>query len=129
MKYRTNIFVYSLVLLSVITSCNNNDSKTSTAAGDSTHITDTTVATYDTTFKVEAESFADLQLLRYQVPGFSQLSLQQKQLAYYLYEAALSGRDIIYDQKSKYGIMLRKTLEAAYGSYTGDKSGCRLEKL
>jgi dipeptidyl-peptidase-3 len=123
MKYRANIFVYSLVLLSVITSCNNNDSKTSTATGDSTHVTDTTVATYDTSFKVEAESFGDLELLRYQVPGFSQLSLQQKQLAYYLYEAALSGRDIIYDQSSKHGIMLRKTLEAAYGSYTGDKSG------
>src|SRR6188768_3574149 len=50
-------------------------------------------------FKVEAESFADLQLLRYRVPGFGELPLQQKKLAYYLYEAALSGRDIIYDQK------------------------------
>lgn len=77
---------------------------------------------YDSTFKVEAESFADLQLLRYEIPGWNELSLQQKQLAYYLYEAALSGRDIIYDQKSKYGILLRKTLEAAYGTYTGDKN-------
>ena len=73
-------------------------------------------------FKVEAEAFADLQLLRYQIPGFNELSLQQKKLAYYLYEAALSGRDIIYDQKSKYGILLRKTLEGAYGSYKGDKN-------
>ncbi len=74
------------------------------------------------TFKVEAEAFADLQLLRYQVPGFNELSLQQKKLAYYLYEAALSGRDIIYDQKSKYGILLRKTLEDIYGTYKGDKN-------
>ncbi len=77
---------------------------------------------YDPNFKVEAESFADLQVLRYEVPGFDQLTLQQKQLAYYLYEAALSGRDIIYDQRSKYGLLVRKTLEAIYDSYTGDKS-------
>ncbi len=70
-------------------------------------------------FKVEAEAFADLQLLRYQVPGFAELPLQQKKLAYYLYEAALSGRDIIYDQKSKHGLLLRKTLEAMYGTYKG----------
>jgi len=78
---------------------------------------------YDSTFKVEAQSFADLQLLRYQVPGFNGLSLQQKKLSYYLYEAALCGRDIIYDQKSKYGILLRKTIETVYGSYKGDKNG------
>ncbi|MEO8765252.1 MAG: hypothetical protein ABI416_13230 [Ginsengibacter sp.] len=122
MKYIANIFIYSLAVFSVITSCNTNSSTTVATAGDSTHISDTAVALYDTTFKVEAASFADLQVLRYQVPGFNQLSLQKKQLAYYLYEAAMSGRDIIYDQKSKYGIMLRKTLEAAYAGYTGDKS-------
>lgn len=73
-------------------------------------------------FNVEAESFADLQVLRYQVPGFDQLSLKQKQLAYYLSEAALCGRDILYDQKSKYGLLLRKTLETAYTTYQGDKT-------
>ena len=77
---------------------------------------------YDSTFNVEAQSFADLQVLRYQVPGFSALSLQQKKLAYYLYEAGLCGRDMIYDQKSRYGILLRKTIEAVYGSYKGDKN-------
>ncbi|MEO9052557.1 MAG: hypothetical protein ABI280_12215, partial [Ginsengibacter sp.] len=87
-----------------------------------TSVPDTAGIDYDTSFKVDAQSFADLQVLRYQVPGFNQLSLQQKQLAYYLYEAALCGRDIIYDQASKYGITLRKTLEAIYGSYTGDKT-------
>ncbi len=73
-------------------------------------------------FKVEAESFADLKILRYQIPGWDELSAQQKELAYYLYEAALCGRDIIYDQKSKNGLLLRKTIEAAYGTYSGDKS-------
>ncbi len=124
MKYKLNVFVLLVMLVSII-SCNNknsNDSKTTVAESDTTLVADTTAATFDTTFKVEAESFADLQLLRYQVPGFNQLSLRQKQLAYYLSEAALCGRDIIYDQKSKYGIMLRKTLEAVYGSYAGDKN-------
>ena len=78
--------------------------------------------TYDASFVVEAEAFADLQILRYEVPGFNQLTLQQKQLAYYLYEAALSGRDIIYDQKSKYGLLVRKTIEAVYENYKGDKN-------
>lgn len=72
-------------------------------------------------FDVAAESFADIQVLRYQVPGWEELSLEQKTLAYYLYEAAMSGRDIIYDQKDKNGIMLRKTLENMYTTYSGDK--------
>lgn len=73
-------------------------------------------------FNYNAESFADLQLLRYQVPGFDELTLQQKTLAYYLSQAALAGRDIYYDQANKYGLTLRKTIEAIYGSYRGDKT-------
>ncbi|MFN7692030.1 MAG: dihydrofolate reductase, partial [Bacteroidota bacterium] len=71
-------------------------------------------------FEVEAERFADLQVLRYQVKGFESLSLQQKQLAYYLYEAAMCGRDIIYDQKYKYNLTIRKTIDAIYSTYKGD---------
>ncbi|MBS1773018.1 MAG: dihydrofolate reductase [Bacteroidetes bacterium] len=85
--------------------------------------------TANTGFKVEAEAFHDLQLLRYEIPGWNELSLQQKQLAYYLYEAALCGRDIIYDQKSKNGLLLRKTIEAAYGSYKGDKKNADWKKF
>ena len=120
MKHIITFFIGASVLMWVTISCNNNGSSSS-ATNDSTQ-TKTSADAYDTSFKVEAESFADLQVLRYQVPGFSDLSLQQKQLAYYLTEAALCGRDIIYDQKSKYGIMLRKTLETIYGSYKGDRS-------
>lgn len=72
-------------------------------------------------FEVAAESFADLQLLRYQIPGWEELSLQQKKLAYYLYEAALCGRDIYYDQANKNGLLLRKTLECIFNSYTGSR--------
>lgn len=109
-------------------SCNNENTKVPPARPN--ELRDTIpVVTIDSSFKVEAESFSDLQILRYQVPGFAQLPLPQKQLAYYLYEAALSGRDIIYDQKSRNGIMIRKTLEAAYGAYHGDSSNTDWKKF
>jgi dipeptidyl-peptidase-3 len=62
-------------------------------------------------FEHKVERFGDLQILRYQVPGFDSLSLQQKKLAYYLYEAALSGRDIFWDQNYKHNLAVRHTLE------------------
>lgn len=73
-------------------------------------------------FEYKAEQFADLRILRYQVPGFDQLSLQQKTLLYYLSEAALCGRDIMYDQNYKHNLSIRKTLENIVGTYTGDKN-------
>ncbi|MEO6814277.1 MAG: hypothetical protein ABI172_10130, partial [Ginsengibacter sp.] len=109
--------IFPILFSMAIISCNNNGSSTTTTNTDSIRIDTTKEATYDTSFNVSAQSFADIKVLRYQVPGFDQLPLQQKQLAYYLSEAALSGRDIFYDQKSKYGIMLRKTLENMYGTY------------
>lgn len=63
-------------------------------------------------FEVECDRFADLQVLRYEIPGFNELTPQQKELSYYLYEAANAGRDIIYDQKYKYGLTIRRTIEA-----------------
>jgi hypothetical protein len=63
-------------------------------------------------FKYITEQFADLRIQRYQVPGFDDLNLQQKLLSYYLYQAALSGRDIIYDQNYKHNLCIRRTLEA-----------------
>lgn len=80
----------------------------------------TTATTKD--FEFKAESFADLQILRYEVPGWDQLTLQQKEFAYYLYEAALSGRDIIYDQFGKYNLQVRKVLEAIWNAEGLDKS-------
>jgi dipeptidyl-peptidase-3 len=73
-------------------------------------------------FKVEADRFADIQVLRYQVPGFETLTPQQKELAYYLYEAALCGRDIIWDQKYKNNLIVRRTLEGIWLNYSGDKN-------
>lgn len=72
-------------------------------------------------FKFLVEQFADLKIIRYQVPGFEELSLKQKELIYYLSEAALCGRDIIFDQNYKYNLLIRNTLEQIAQNYTGDK--------
>ncbi|MEZ5196273.1 MAG: dihydrofolate reductase [Bacteroidales bacterium] len=72
-------------------------------------------------FKYLLEQFADLKIMRYQVPEFDNLTLQQKKLVYYLREAALCGRDILFDQNYKYNLKVRKTLEEIYKNYTGDR--------
>ena len=73
-------------------------------------------------FNYVVDQFADIQILRYQVPGFDKLSLRQKQLLYHLSEAALMGRDILYDQNCRYNLMIRQTLEAIYRNYAGDRT-------
>ncbi len=72
-------------------------------------------------FKYLLEQFADLKIMRYQVPGFDELSLQQKELVYYLSEAALCGRDILFDQNYKYNLKIRKTMEEIYKNFEGDR--------
>ncbi len=73
-------------------------------------------------FDYKVEQFADLQILRYKVNGFESLSLKQKELIYYLSQAALEGRDILFDQNGKYNLTIRRLLEAAYSNYSGDKN-------
>ena len=73
-------------------------------------------------FDYTVEQFADLQILRYKVPGFEELTLKQKELIYYLTEAALEGRDILFDQNGKYNLRIRRMLEAVYTNYQGDKT-------
>ncbi len=87
------------------------------------------VANSDSAFDVMADRFADIQVLRYQVPGFNELPLQQKQLAYYLYQAGLSGRDIFFDQKYKHNLQVRKTLEGILTSYSGSKDSANYKKF
>src|SRR5947199_7019149 len=96
-----------------IIGCNPNNAHQSSEMNDSTK----------KEFNYMADRFADIQVLRYEVKGFDELSLKQKQLAYYLYQAGLSGRDIFYDQKYKHGLAIRKTLEAILETYKGDKNG------
>lgn len=111
-----------IIASAFLISCNN--SNNTSDGGNMTDSSHATVGgeTYDPNFVVEAEAFADLQVLRYEVPGFNSLPLNQKKLAYYLYEAALCGRDIIYDQKSKNGLLIRKTLETIYGTANTDRN-------
>ena len=77
--------------------------------------------TNDNGFDYVVDRFADLEILRYQVPGFESLTLKQKQLLYHLSEAALIGRDILFDQNCRYNLPIRRTLEAIYTSYKGDR--------
>ncbi|MBF0649824.1 dihydrofolate reductase [Dysgonomonas sp. GY75] len=73
-------------------------------------------------FKYEVDAFADLEILRYYVPGFNNLTLEQKELVYYLSMAAVEGRDILFDQNNRFNLAIRRTLEAIYGNYKGDKN-------
>jgi dipeptidyl-peptidase-3 len=73
------------------------------------------------TFTYQTEQFADVKILRYQVPEFEKLNLRQKQLIYFLAEAARCGRDILFDQNNKYNLRIRRTLEAIVKSYDGDR--------
>lgn len=77
----------------------------------------------------KVEKFADLQILRYNVPGFAELPIQQKKLVYYLTQAALSGRDILFDQNGKYNLRIRRALEAIYTNPNEDKGSENFKAL
>ena len=80
-------------------------------------------------FNYTVEQFADLQLLRFKVHGFEELPLKQKELVYYLSEAALQGRDILFDQNGKYNLVIRKMLEVVYTDYKGDRSDANFKNF
>jgi dipeptidyl-peptidase-3 len=84
-------------------------------------------ATEKTGYSVDR--FADIEILRYDVPGFESLSLQQKRLLYHLSEAALMGRDILFDQNNRYNLAIRRTLEAIYTEYGGDRDDAQFRAL
>ncbi len=81
------------------------------------------------TFNYLVEQFADLKILRYQVPGFDSLSVNQKKLIYYLSQATIAGRDIIFDQNGKYNLVIRRTLENIYDTYSGDRNSSDFAKF
>lgn len=91
--------------------------------------TETEAATEAPTYEILVDRFADVEVLRYEVPGFDELSLKQKKLVYYLSQAALVGRDIIYDQNYEHNLRIRKLLAAVVGSYSGDRGGEPYQKL
>ncbi len=102
--------VYLLILTAFMAvSCNQDKPATSTAGTDD--------------FVWSTESFADKKIIRYQVPGFDKLSLDQKKLVYYLTQAGLSGRDIAYDQNYRFNLPIRRALDNIVAHYDGDKNG------
>lgn len=80
-------------------------------------------------FKIQTEQFADIRILRYQVPGFENLSLNKKRLIYFLAQSALWGRDIIYDQNYKHNLLIRHNLENILKSYKGDRTSLDFQKF
>ncbi|MDD4990718.1 MAG: dihydrofolate reductase [Paludibacter sp.] len=80
-------------------------------------------------FKYSVDKFADIEILRYRVPDFEKLSLKQKEMIYYLSEAALEGRDILYDQNNKHNLCIRRTLEAIYLNYGGDRESNDFKRM
>ena len=106
--------IYVLTALALLTGCGNKEQK---------------IALDNQNFKYIVEKFADLQILRYRVNGFEELSLQQKELVYYLTEAALWGRDIFYDQNGKYNLRISRALEAIYTGYKGDRDNAEFKAL
>jgi dipeptidyl-peptidase-3 len=80
------------------------------------------IAAAEPEFQWEADRFADIRVLRYQIPGFEALSLQQKKLLYFLSQAGMSGRDILYDQHYRHNLRIRRTLEEIVKHYSGDRT-------
>lgn len=85
-------------------------------------LTASAMPTEENHFNYGVDRFADIEVLRYQVPGFEELSLNQKILIYYLTEAAITGRDILWDQNGKYNLAIRQLLENVYTNYSGDRN-------
>ncbi|MCM1368929.1 MAG: dipeptidyl peptidase 3 [Candidatus Amulumruptor caecigallinarius] len=86
-------------------------------------------AAVDKNFDYHVDRFADIEVLRYEVPEFDRLSLQQKKMLYYLSQAAQMGRDIIWDQNGKYNLQLRQLFERLYTRYDGDKNSAEYKAL
>lgn len=110
---KTILFI--LVCSITIFSCNTSETKQDKTAKEQ-------LSTKQTDFQWKVDEFADIKVLRYQVPGFEQLSTKQKQLVYYLNQAGLSGRDIMWDQNYRHNLTIRKALETILTSYTGNQS-------
>ena len=103
-------------------------SSCSNLADNTTEIKSTTSSSA-ASFKWRADRFADIQMLRYQIPKFETLTVKRKELLYYLAQAALAGRDIIWDQNYKYNLTIRHTLEAIVKDYSGDRTTADFEKF
>ena len=113
MKLKTILFC-TLAFAIAFAGCNNSKNETKETAAE--------LKSDTSDFKWQTEQFADIKMLRYQIPGFDKLTLSQKKLVYYLTQAGYSGRDIMYDQNFQYNLKIRKALEKIISNYKGDKT-------
>lgn len=107
-------FLRFAFLFLILASCNTD--KTSKEADSNAEMVEANVFNYN------VEQFADLKILRYQIPGWDNLTLKEKKLVYYLTEAGLAGRDIMWDQNYRHNLRIRNALESIYTKYEGDKT-------
>ncbi|WP_310993858.1 dipeptidyl-peptidase 3 family protein [Aequorivita marina] len=109
-----NSFLIAMVLSGLLFfSCNENKEEKDLAVTETVETTD---------FDYNVEQFSDIRILRYQIPGWEQLTLKEQKLVYYLTQAGLVGRDIIWDQNYRHNLTIRKALENIYTNYEGDKA-------
>ncbi len=109
-----NTFLIAMAMFGLLFfSCNENKEKKDVAQVETTASTE---------FDYNVEQFGDVKILRYQIPGWEKLTLKEQKLVYYLTQAGLAGRDIMWDQNYRYNLTIRKALEKAYTNYEGDKT-------
>jgi len=99
--------IYTFLLAALLISCKSENNQKTVKA--------------ETEFNHFVEQFADIKVLRYQIPGFEELTLKEKKLVYYLTQAGLAGRDIMWDQNYRYNLSIRKALESINQNYKGDR--------
>jgi len=109
--------IFAFFVTGIITSCQSED-----VDNHSGNTSENASAKSEDDFKTMTEQFADIKILRYQIPAWDELTLQQKELTYYLTQAGMAGRDMMYDQNYRHNLTIRRTLEDIYRNYEGDKS-------
>jgi len=119
---KISIIAISLNIAIALSACSEQSSKEDILSTKDITKTQQVAAKSTDDFVWQADRFADLRVLRFQVPGFKELPLQNKELLFYLHKAALAGRDITWDQNYKYNLIVRHTLEAIINGYSGDRS-------
>ena len=124
---KTRLLILPIAIGLIISSCKTENKGTSSKdAGLKADMAPYSGAAYtpekdETGFAWQVDKFADLKIVRYQIPGWENLSGDQQKLVYYLNQAGLSGRDIMYDQNYRHNLKIRRALEKIYSSYSGDK--------
>lgn len=121
---RLRLLASSIAIAVLLQGCGGNteEATTATIAPETPPAAAPAPAAAEPDFQWEADRFADIRVLRYQIPGFDTLSLQQKKLLYFLSQAGMSGRDILYDQRYRHNLRIRRTLEEIVKHYNGDRA-------